>query len=89
MKIEDRTEKEVLFSTLEVGDVFKDSDNLYLKIDPLYMIEPNGNIIEDIEVEDFLKDRPIMNAYDFISHDFVCIDDRVTVQPVKATLVIE
>lgn len=86
MIIEDRTAKKVLFITLEVGDTFRFINNLYVKIDPIYPIDPNSDI-EDIE--DFMKESFPMTAYDLISHDFVSISGDAQVQPVKATLIIE
>lgn len=73
MKVEDRTRKEVLFSTLEVGDVFEFLGDLYLKIDPVYSIEPNTDI-EDIK--GYIELGYPANACSLTTHEFICTFDN-------------
>lgn len=87
MQIMNRPKETSLFGTLEVGDVFEYLGGLYLKINPVYPIEPNDDIEE---IKDFIELCNPVNAYNLTSHKLNCtFDDYSVVQPVKATLVIE
>lgn len=86
MIIEDRTSEKKLFGFLKIGDVFKYADNLYIKIDPIYAINPINADSE--EIEDYIESYSPANAYDLSSHKYDTINENDEVQVVKATLVI-
>lgn len=87
MKVEDRTKKEVLFSDLEVGDVFEFLGDLYLKINPVYAFEPNTDIKD---IEGFMELGYPANACSLTTREFICtFDNHAVVRSIKVTLVIE
>lgn len=58
MQIEDRTG--VLFMTLEVGDVFKYLDSLYIKINPIHPMNAYDLISNDfVHVPDGAELQPV------------------------------
>lgn len=86
MKIEDRTNEKKMFASLKVGDVFKYANNFYLKIDPIYPINP---INDAAEVEDYIENSVPVNAYNLLLNEYDTIGNMEEIQVVKATLVIE
>lgn len=84
MKIEDKTNEKKMFESLKIGDVFKYDNNIYMKIDPIYPIEPSN--IDEIEV--YINSFP-SNAYNLSSHSYETIYEGDEILAVQATLVIE